>query len=256
MILRALKAILRFFRIVIGWPIVMFGAFILPEDERQSKAAEVEAMLDEEQKSKPELSSVAFKDLGSYMKALETPEEIDGRAIKFVNQLKQISEKNAAPTRLCIILEKRYAPSGYEGYELTAVLSIYDNGRWMKAKDIEMNDASTIPLLIDETIEAAAQEGWSCMSDAAQQLDAFIASSLPVCEEYAEDRCRSRKITGSVRIQTELVFDVLSKGNKAGTPIPGITMKLITKIEGGSGPMESRHAIHFGKPAYLCKPAT
>lgn len=244
---------IRLIRTFIGYVFVAIGAFILPKEAKDYAEVDDEPGPETPLAKKDDNSlRVQFTDLTSYVEALKEPIDQKSGAISICNDLKKISEQKQSPVRLQITISSKYNGAGEMGGSCIASIGGYSKGRWYKLRDLEMS-ADSVPGLVTEFIEAMAQEGWSCVNDASEQILDYLLSSAQSSSEYLIGQCKQRNTTGTVRVSIGLQTDVTKDAGKEVGVIPRIIARVSTALAGRS-PNDTSHTVYFARKKIAAKP--
>ncbi|BAW19090.1 hypothetical protein [Ralstonia phage RP31] len=265
--MKLLTRLLLSIRAVVGYALVAIGAVILPkeitkemrEDSEQEaprdSSGEPEVALPEEPpapKNKTDDKLVPFTDLASYAAALSEPSDQKSACIDICNQLNVISKQKQRPVRLTVSVIGKYDATGKISDHVTSSISAYHKDRWHKLRDLEIG-VDSIPILVDEMIEAMAQDGWACIVDAAEQLKTYAVTSTGNGERFVIDNCKKRNTTGTVHVSVTLQADATVNAGKNLNALPQIMVRLATAIKDRI-PVGSNHAVFFHRTTHTTTP--
>jgi hypothetical protein len=237
--------VIRVIRKLLAMPFI-FVAYVLLPKQALKKATAAEEVTEVNAGVTHEESTVQFTDLQSYIDALKEPSDRESSAMLLCNSLKKLSEKKQMPVRLSIITETCYDKTGVTKESVAGVISGYSKDRWQRLRNVDNISATAIFPLMEEMIEAMAQEGWVCMNGSLEEINAFLSRSVPVFADFMKEHCKQRDTRGYVRIQTVLCADVSPTAGKIFGLSPSILVRVIAKLD-ERGPMESAHQIYFCK---------
>lgn len=220
-------------RTFIGSLFVAIGQRILPKKESKPKTI----------KEKEIEETIRFTDLSSYFNQLKTPTNNAAASIAICHQLKELSVQKKMPTRLNFLVMSNYDKDGNLITVNKSHISGYTHRRWVRLRDINIESGSIITL-IEEMVEAMAQDGWGCMNDSLDQLNVYLARCLKNNTNYVKEHCKRFRVSSCIRLHVSLLVDENVRGNKVAGPAPQILIK-IAVITGNDAPVESAHSIYF-----------
>lgn len=247
------RAIVRLIRKAVALPFLLIGFFIFPDDAKRRRVTEAEAELNELPVPECEESTVLFTDLSSYIEKLKQPSDDASAAMMLCNQLKSISETRKMPARLSIIADTQYGSAGVTAESCTASIGVFGNDRWQRLRNLEGIHATAVVPLIDEMIEAMAQEGWVTIDSTARHINTFLTQAALAYDDYVEKHCRRYQTTGVVRLQILYIADVSKSAGKIIGARPSILVRVIGKLH-GSAPLEAMQQFCFARADKSLKP--
>lgn len=193
--------------------------------------------------------SIKFKDTNTYLEDISRLTAKGGEFIAICNQLKKMSVLKKGAIRLNHTLVNWYKPDGSQPAKTMNVISGYNNGRWYKFKEFSLTGVQIVYVL-QEMLEAMAQDGWSSMNDGADQLNQYLEKCLNTTENYLKARV---KITGKdARISVNIFLIVNASTNEDKThPDPQITIEIAAWSPGNANAVKSSHTVYFSRHSPL-----
>lgn len=189
---------------------------------------------------------LAFTDLSSYVEELKKPINAFGASMSICHDLKNLSMLRKGPVRLSFSVTNQHDREGGTTTITRSSISGYKDKRWQRLKELNI-DPSAILMLVEEMIEAMAQDGWGCMNDSFDQVNTYLSKGIKRNQAYVLDRCKALEVNGFVRLDVSVMMNTCpSKEKSIASMIPYIRTAITVKVA-RERPVESALTIYFNR---------